>query len=454
MKKLWLLWISLTIGIAIYYGLTMFVSEDKSELLIGDTSHGHYQIEMACTACHQEAFGGDEILQNSCVGCHQQELDDAHDSHPKKKFTDPRNADRLEVVDARYCVSCHTEHKEEQIDNMGVSLPSDYCYHCHKDVGEDRESHQGLAFDSCASSGCHNYHDNKALYESFLVEHADEPWLKDMHEIITQSKAANFAAVTNEDKSWGAKSSISIEETALNEEYRYKNEEISHQFDQDAHSNAGIECSSCHTDESLDNTWIEKPTIEACSSCHEKEVAGFKQSKHGMRLVQGLAVVNTEIAQQTAQTRDGLAFHEMANPQEQGCNACHAPHDYSEESAERAVTDSCLSCHSDEHSSNFKNSKHAGLEEQLKGQVSVSCATCHMPHVKEKVNGQEVIRVEHNQSLNLRPNEKMIRSVCMDCHSLEFSIDALADELLIKSNFTGQPSKHIPSIDWAKERSK
>jgi len=40
----------------------------------------------------------------------------------------------------------------------------------------------------------------------------------------------------------------------------------------------------------------------------------------------------------------------------------------------------------------------------------------------------------------------------MQCHSLEFSIDALADPELIRRNFNGQPTKHIPSIDWALQR--
>ena len=52
---------------------------------------------------------------------------------------------------------------------------SDYCYRCHADVGEERPTHRDLPFDSCANVGCHNFHDNRALYEDFLVEHASEP---------------------------------------------------------------------------------------------------------------------------------------------------------------------------------------------------------------------------------------------------------------------------------------
>ena len=51
----------------------------------------------------------------------------------------------------------------------------------------------------------------------------------------------------------------------------------------------------------------------------------------------------------------------------------------------------------------------------------------------------------HNQNDNLRPNEKMIRSVCLDCHGLQFSLDALTDTRLIEANFTGKPKIRVES---------
>ena len=54
--------------------------------------------------------------------------------------------------------------------------------------------------------------------------------------------------------------------------------------------------------------------------------------------------------------------------------------------------------------------------------------------------------------MNLQPNEKMIRGVCMKCHGLSFSIDALADPVLIERNFQGQPSRHVESVDMAVRR--
>ena len=60
--------------------------------------------------------------------------------------------------------------------------------------------------------------------------------------------------------------------------------------------------------------------------------------------------------------------------------------------------------------------------------------------------------VEHNQNDNLRPNEKMVRDVCLSCHSLAFSLDALADSDLVRRNFAGPPARHVESIDMALSR--
>src|SRR5690606_15431706 len=120
-------------------------------------------------------FASLEQMDDACVKCHEAELKRGHDSHPKSKFTDPRNADRIEILDARSCVTCHTEHQPEQTTAMGLTVPKDYCIRCHADVANERPTHKGLGFGTCADAGCHNFHDNTALYEDFLLEHATDP---------------------------------------------------------------------------------------------------------------------------------------------------------------------------------------------------------------------------------------------------------------------------------------
>ena len=49
MKKIiWILWVVLSAALLGYFAYINFVSEDKTDLLIGEATHGHHQIEMAC----------------------------------------------------------------------------------------------------------------------------------------------------------------------------------------------------------------------------------------------------------------------------------------------------------------------------------------------------------------------------------------------------------------------
>jgi len=442
-KLLWIFWLLLTLGVVGYYAFTMLFSENKADLLIGESTYGHYQIELACTSCHTQPFGGKEILQNACMNCHAQELDDAKDSHPKKKFTDSRNADAVAILDARYCISCHTEHHKEQTHPMGLTLPTDYCFHCHQDIGKERPSHKDAAFDSCASAGCHNYHDNRALYENFLVDHAQEPWLAAIAQLSSpnnahQSRKANAQPLTIAD----ADAPVGFAaQTRVHEQWAAT-----------AHAAAGVNCSGCHQDSTASNIWIDKPGLNQCKTCHQNEAQGFVSGKHGMRLS---AQLSTHLSAVTP-NNSPMQFKTESMNHEQNCSACHNAHDFN---VKKAAASACLTCHNDKHSLAFEQSPHGRLWQQEMAQeipvgTGVSCATCHMPRIVEGSGEHKKIRVEHNQNLYLRPNEKMIRSVCMNCHGLEFAIDALADPALIENNLSGTPSVHIQSIDWALKRAK
>ena len=76
---------------------------------------------------------------------------------------------------------------------------------------------------------------------------------------------------------------------------------------------------------------------------------------------------------------------------------------------------------------------------------------CDMARVGHKKFGATVTIVDHNHNNSLRPNEKMVRSSCMQCHGLQFTLNALADEDLIKNNFQGRPKVHVESLDMARE---
>ena len=442
-KKLviWLLWSVISLGLAGY--LAFLLLQENSTLFVpGDTSAGHYQIETACAACHN-GFAG--VPQEACTECHGAELAAVNDSHPAKKFADPRNAAKLALVDARRCVSCHREHRPGMTRDMGVTLAEDFCVYCHRDIAVDRPSHQDLAFDTCRV--CHLYHDNTALYEDFLLKHLDEP--------RTHSKAK-------------------VPERNLLERYRrtahYPLQPLN-AADQDApqgvdfpdisdwemssHSQSGVNCLACHgrvdnapanTGDNPSSLWTDKPGREICAQCHAEENKGFLAGRHGMRLAQGLPAMRTELARQPMASTDRPSL---------SCVACHPAHRFD---TRQAAVEACLGCHNDTHSRAYKGSVHytlwlAEIEGRGAAGSGVSCATCHLPRqVASDTEAGAFTLVEHNQNLNLRPNQKMIRSVCLHCHGLGFTLDTLVDRMLVNNNFTGDPAKHVQSLDMAKKR--
>lgn len=454
---LWLIWLLLTLALTTY--LVMKINNkaaDKSIFLPGDTTHGHHQIELACGACHSESFADEEAIQESCMNCHGKALKDNDDKHPKSKFTDPRNAERVAILDARYCVTCHIEHNPEVTLEMGLTMPPDYCHLCHEKIAEERPSHEGMAFTTCASAGCHNYHDNQALYEDYLIKHLHQPDILEKQELPPDLNMDELAPVLPDypSKNYPLER-LKLVEADVPQEIEYDSEILYEWFDT-THANSGVNCTACHQETVDDKTaWTDTPDHKVCASCHGPEVDGFLAGKHGMRLdkerlKQELSAMTPALAR--------LPMKKDAQHEGLGCNSCHEAHGYS---TNEAKVQACLGCHDDEHSLAYLESPHHELWQQeqageLPEHSGVTCATCHMPRIeKEFMDGMFYMGiVQHNQNDTLKPNEKMLRPVCMDCHGLGFSIDALADDNLIKNNFDGQPAIHIESMDMVEIRMK
>jgi hypothetical protein len=179
-----------------------------------------------------------------------------------------------------------------------------------------------------------------------------------------------------------------------------------------------------------------------CAECHADQGDGFLAGRHGMRLAQGLDPMRPGLAR--------AAMHPEAADRELGCASCHRAHAFARA---RAAVDACVECHDDGHTRGYAGTRHAQLfAEELRGErppgTGVSCATCHLPRVERA----GAVTVQHDQNDNLRPNEKMIRTVCLDCHGLGFAIDALADSDLVARNFNGSPAHSVQSIEWAARR--
>jgi hypothetical protein len=441
--KLWWLWIVSAVVLTAVLGYIMLAEHmDKTIFMPGELSNGHHQLAQACDACHMDAFGGGEVLQKACVDCHGDQRVKPLDSHPAAKFKDPRNADLLENIDALHCVSCHSEHKGEITLKDGLTQPLDFCVYCHSDIGEDRESHKDMAFDTCKNSGCHNFHNNRALYTKYLQKHLHEP------ETLAEARVPQreFGSIIDQLAEYPIDryplQALTLAE--IDVELRHsKDEVINNDWLASRHAQAGVNCSACH-DADNSTTWNARPQQQACKGCHDVEVSRLMQGKHGMRLQQGLSPMTP--AQARLPMRDESAHEKLT------CNSCHPAHAYD---IHTAAVDACLDCHNDEHSLAYKQSKHFALwQREMSGDLpagsGVSCATCHMPRINHDINDwMSRVIVDHNQSANLSPNSKMIRSACQNCHGLEFSIDAMADDVLIKNNFTGRPGLHVESMGMA-----
>lgn len=433
--------IFLVVVITIVLGLNL-LGGDKSFFLSGKATHGHYQIELECQACHGDPFSAPEIMQQNCESCHAKELDSINDSHPRSVFSDPRNAELLETLDARYCVTCHREHKPEITREYGVTLASDFCFHCHRDIASERPNHKDFEFATCASSGCHNFHDNSMLYETFLHKHLDEP----------DNNALQIIPLRTGLKRWMKKNKKQMPlQSAIPDISKFSDHssgsssiaKITSAWSASIHSKVNANCGQCHdqTNEAGKSIVAIERVEEKCEFCHAKQTENFLESKHGMRIALELSPMTTRLAR---------ASVDKNIPKALGCSSCHNPHSLD---IKLAAVQACMDCHQDQHTKNYLNSKHYELwQGELSGDLEVgsgvTCATCHLPRHKrgKKVN------VIHNQNLNLRPNTKMLRKVCMSCHGLEFSLAALTDESLVESNFVGTPNKNHQTFELIKAR--
>lgn len=479
----WVMWFVLSLVAVAYAAKTIYISGDRTVMLPGHTTGVHHQFEISCNTCHtsdnfEDVSSVRKDINKTCVTCHKAELKVSDDSHPKSKFTNPRMADFWVKVDARFCTSCHLEHVPDETLPGALTLAGDFCVACHsegeQDVRKNRESHAGLEFDTCATAGCHNFHDNRALYEDYLVKHGKVPWILDVtiHEAAAVARSPDKAAA--DIKAYLA--NVRAPRDALDTD-------IEHEWAASAHAAADVGCAGCHatdfeTEEDILANWIDEPDEAVCADCHRNQAKTFARGRHGMRRHPEIAdprrpsdilktfgikdapeamvslieayLTDPDVPPAMSTSEARVALHPDAHGQNLTCNTCHAPH---EQNLQRAAVDSCLNCHSDEHSQSYKNSPHFALwTAELAGDLppgsGVTCATCHMTQV---VKGDEV-RSDHNQNTTLRPNEKMIRPICMSCHGLGFAIDALADPKLIENNFLGKPNRHIESIDWALNR--
>lgn len=445
---LWLTWLAGTLAATGALSFVFSGGGDRRIFMPGPATGGHHQIAEACDACHRGGpFGSPEAMDEACIGCHGDQRQKPIDAHPRTKFTDPRNADRLVKIDVLRCVTCHVEHRPAATLAGGYTQPPDFCVHCHADVREERPTHAGMDFTTCNDAGCHNFHDNRALYTDFLLRQQDAPELLARPVLPERALAEALEQLTDYPHDRYPVRPLSRADADAPPAAR--SEAVDADWLATAHAASGVNCTACHQAPAADGTpgpWTDHPDHTACADCHGPETNGFQRGLHGMHLAAGLTPMTPADAR--------LPMRPEAGHRELTCVSCHGAHRFD---TRTAAVDACLGCHADRHSLAYEGSPHHRLwQRELAGELpagsGVSCAGCHLPRVEYDANDWTTrILVEHNQNATLQPSEKMLRPVCLNCHGLGFALDALADEPLVDGNFRGRPGAHVASISMAVE---
>jgi hypothetical protein len=207
-----------------------------------------------------------------------------------------------------------------------------------------------------------------------------------------------------------------------------------------AHALNEINCSSCH--EAADTkAFMANPGIESCQTCHQQDVNTFLLGKHGIRTLEGETALTPALAR--------LPMQPDAMNLQMTCNTCHNVHSVN---TVQAAVDACLSCHSDNHSLNYQNSRHAELfaaDHNLPrpSAGAVSCATCHLPRHETGTGDNVFTQVNHNNTYTLLPRDRMVKDVCMNCHGMEYSYNSIFDDDLVEANFNAPPTLDLETFD-------
>lgn len=213
-------------------------------------------------------------------------------------------------------------------------------------------------------------------------------------------------------------------------------EEINQLWQKGAHALTEVNCSSCHQNE-VTKELVAKPTAESCRSCHENSVETFLLGKHGIRTLESLSPLTPAMAH--------LPMKESAQDLQLNCNSCHNVHSVN---TSVAAVDSCLTCHNDTHSLNYRNSAHAKTAVNLSSlprpnQKTVTCATCHLPRNAVEDN----VLVNHNNTYTLLPRDRMVKEVCLNCHGLEHAYNSIFDDRLVEANFARSPTQKMATFE-------
>lgn len=397
---------------------------DREVFVAGTASHGHHQIIDQCESCHEP---WKEASDERCMACHVTHGVEPTDAHAPSILKENSGPSTMEPVlrALQGCRVCHREHRVNETDPVGLTVAETLCQGCHWRVVQRRATHTGMNFRMC--TGCHNYHDSGMLTEEFLSRHRGEPALLDAPLLPVRAIGTGTGGRP-------------IPEPDAPSDW-LQDTDLVHQWQESVHAPENVNCSDCHLQQTADGReqWIEPVAHETCGTCHARNQSEFLASRHGMRAAVGKDFVKAGQAR--------LDMHPGKADAVMDCNACHQAHDYADR--QQAAVESCTACHAGPHIESYADSPHGKLwQAELDGTApagsGVSCASCHLPVVAGEEPG--TFEVLHDANHNLRPNQKMLTSVCMHCHGARFSLHALADRTQIDENFRRPPRVRDESI--------
>ena len=200
-------------------------------------------------------------------------------------------------------------------------------------------------------------------------------------------------------------------------------------FARSVHGESKLECTACHTDVSAKKLpHAEKLKPVECGTCHEKPVAEYRTTVHGMARKGGSTAAATCVdchgKHDIRRSKDPASRTSHANL-EATCSQCHAQetrgatkmpggavaaqfhdsiHGRALAGAARGSAPTCTNCHG-AHSIRSKNSEESRVS---RAKIPDTCGTC---HTKER---EQFGRGKHGK---LRQEGNLAAPGCTDCHS-------------------------------------
>ncbi len=206
------------------------------------------------------------------------------------------------------------------------------------------------------------------------------------------------------------------------------------QWQQSPHGKAGITCINCHDvgpdgklkPEALDNLAYGGVNPGRCGKCHEKEFAGWSQTRHSEAVKFATTNVRYKLLDGfPAMQREGCqSCHFKVGTT---CISCHDAHSFQPPRTAKAVNDACGMCHNGpDHPQ--KEVQETGVhlrQAEASSMQEPNCVTC---HTKDD-NKHEIFRIKDIKA----NNRQLLEAKCWNCHTHEFAAAALKDSDEIKA---------------------